>query len=54
MVDISGGWRLNAYRDIPIIETTFMGGKGSVSMGSLTLDNAKGQPVEAWRMVLTM
>lgn len=40
MVDISGGWRLNAYRDIPIIETTFMGGKGSVSMGSLTLDNA--------------
>jgi hypothetical protein len=24
-VDIGGGWRLNAYRDIPIIETTSLG-----------------------------
>lgn len=40
MIDISGGWRLNAYRDIPIIETTFMGGSGSASMGAIALGNA--------------
>lgn len=28
-VDINGGWRLNAYRDIPILESTFMGGIGA-------------------------
>lgn len=35
-VDINGGWRLNAYRDIPILESTYMGGIGADTMGSVT------------------
>jgi hypothetical protein len=35
-VDINGGWRLNAYRDVPIIQSTFTSGYGATTMGTVT------------------
>jgi hypothetical protein len=34
-IEINGGWRLNAYRDIPIVTSTFLGGYGVGTMGAI-------------------
>ena len=34
-IDIEGGWRLNAYRNVPIIESTFVGSSKSGTMGTI-------------------
>jgi hypothetical protein len=39
-VDIGGGWRLNAYRDIPIIVTSSMRPTASTPMGTVTATGA--------------
>ena len=42
-VEISGGWRLLVYRDIPILESSLMGGKGitaEYSVGTVTAGSA--------------
>lgn len=33
-VEIRGGWRLSTYRDIPILESTYMSGRGAVPMAA--------------------
>ena len=35
-VEVAGGWRLNAYRGIPIVESTYMSGAGAGTMGTVT------------------
>lgn len=39
-IDINGGWRLDAYRGIPIIPTTMCSGTLSGTMGTITLGQA--------------
>ena len=36
-VEVGGGWRLNAYRDIPIIQTTALYTKETMNAGTITL-----------------
>ncbi|TGL39640.1 hypothetical protein EHQ53_14050 [Leptospira langatensis] len=35
-VEVNGGWRLNAYRDVPIIQSTYCSGYGASTMGTVT------------------
>lgn len=39
-VEIEGGWRLNAYRDIPIVASTYLSGARAVTMGTVTAATA--------------
>ncbi|ATN95038.1 hypothetical protein [Leptospira phage LE4] len=39
-VEVAGGWRLNAYRGIPIVESTYMSGAGAGTMGTVTATSA--------------
>lgn len=35
-VNIGGGWRLDSYRDIPIVQSSFVGGASADTMGTVT------------------